>query len=168
MWPIVSFNSTVLCNSTVNCVIHNTPSIMRDLPQNMTTNNNLFEDVLLPHEFLSISVGVRYHQVHSIPAVVEFICYKVYQVVQQLGHNPVKSTEKIEEWHFLIWYTGSQIKYSGDTHILMQPSMGTLNSPSSRVVKDSTPYRRQILRCIHFGIGESSPNLFLNMMNLYL
>ena len=50
----------------------------------------------------------------------------------------------------------------------MQPSMGTLNSPSSTVVKDSTPSRRRILRCIHFGIYESSPNLFLNMVNLYL
>ena len=51
---------------------------------------------------------------------------------------------------------------------LMQPSMGTLNSPSWRVVKDSTPSRRWILRCINFGIGESSLNLFLNMVNLYL
>ena len=49
----------------------------------------------------------------------------------------------------------------------MQPSMGTLNSPSSRVVKDSTASRSRILMCINFGIGESSPNLFLNMMNLY-
>ena len=52
--------------------------------------------------------------------------------------------------------------------LLMQPSMGTLNSPSSRVVKDSTPSRRQILRCVDFGIGESSPISFLNMMSLYL
>ena len=51
---------------------------------------------------------------------------------------------------------------------LMQPSMGTLNSPSSRVVKDLTPSQRQILRCINLGISESSPNLFLNMVNLYL
>ena len=51
---------------------------------------------------------------------------------------------------------------------LMQLSMGTLNSPSSRIVKGSTPSRRQILRCINFGIGESSPNLFLSMVNLYL
>ena len=39
---------------------------------------------------------------------------------------------------------------------------------SSRVVKDSTPSQHRILRCINFGIGESSPNIFLNMMNLYL
>ena len=32
--------------------------------------------------------------------------------------------------------------------------MGTLNSPSSGVVKDSMPSRRQILRCIVFGIGD--------------
>ena len=50
----------------------------------------------------------------------------------------------------------------------MQPSMGTLNSSSSWVVKDLTPSQRGILMCINFGIGESSPNLFLNMMNLYL
>ena len=42
----------------------------------------------------------------------------------------------------------------------MQPSMGTLNTPSSRVVKDSTPSQRRILRCIKFGISESSPNWF--------
>ena len=51
---------------------------------------------------------------------------------------------------------------------LMQPSMGTLNSPSSRVVKDSTPSRRRILKYINFGIGESSPILFLEMVNLNL
>ena len=53
-------------------------------------------------------------------------------------------------------------------HPLMQLSIGTLNSPSSRVVKDSTPSRRRILRYINFGIGESSPVLFLDMMNLHL
>ena len=46
--------------------------------------------------------------------------------------------------------------------------MGILNSPSSRVVKDSMPSRCRILRCINFVTGESSPNSFLNMMNLYL
>ena len=52
--------------------------------------------------------------------------------------------------------------------VLMQPSMANLNSPSSRVVKDSTPFRCQILRCINFGNGEFSPSLFLNVVNLYL
>ena len=33
---------------------------------------------------------------------------------------------------------------------------------------DSTPSRRPILRCINFGIGESSSYLFLNLLNLYL
>ena len=47
----------------------------------------------------------------------------------------------------------------------MQPSMGTLNSPS-RVVKDSTPSRRRILRCKKNAIGESSFNLFLSTVNL--
>ena len=46
--------------------------------------------------------------------------------------------------------------------------MGTLNSPSSRVVKDSTPSRRRILRYVNFGIGESSPILFLDMVNPHL
>ena len=50
----------------------------------------------------------------------------------------------------------------------MQLSMGTLNSPSSRVVKDLTPSRRRILSYINFGIGKSSPVLFLDMMNLHL
>ena len=51
---------------------------------------------------------------------------------------------------------------------LMQLSMANLNSPSSRVVKDSTPFPRWILRCINFGNGESSPSLFLDVVNLYL
>ena len=38
---------------------------------------------------------------------------------------------------------------------LMQPSIGILNSPSSRVVKDSTSSQRRNLRFINFGIGES-------------
>ena len=50
----------------------------------------------------------------------------------------------------------------------MLPSMANLNSPSSRVVKDSTPFRRRIFRCINFGNGESSPSLFLDVVNLYL
>ena len=45
---------------------------------------------------------------------------------------------------------------------LMQPSMGTLNSPSSRIVKDD------ILRYINFGIGESYPISFLDIVNLHL
>ena len=54
------------------------------------------------------------------------------------------------------------------TQKLMQPSMANLNSPSSRVVKDSTPFRRRILRCKHFGKGESWPSLFLDVVNLDL
>ena len=67
---------------------------------------------------------------------------------------------------------------------LMQPSMGTLNSPSSRVVKDSTPSRRRfdavstsnlevykfrdcwIFTYLIFGHGESSPNNNWSMVNL--
>ena len=51
-----------------------------------------------------------------------------------------------------------------DVYKLMQPSKGTLNSP--RVVKDSTPSRRRILRCISLRIGESSPNLIFAAVNL--
>ena len=51
--------------------------------------------------------------------------------------------------------------------LFMQTSMSNLNSPS-RVVKDSTPFRRQILRCINFETGEYSPSLFLDVVNLYL
>ena len=50
----------------------------------------------------------------------------------------------------------------------MQPSVANLNSPSSRIVKDATPFRRRILRCINFWNGESSPNNFLDVVNLYL
>ena len=58
----------------------------------------------------------------------------------------------------MIWYRCKNATFSywyqKRTAFLMQLSMGTLNS-------------RQILWCINFGIGESSPNLFLNMVNLY-
>ena len=59
-------------------------------------------------------------------------------------------------------------RYIFKDNILMQPSMANLNSPSSRVVKDSTLFRRRILRCINFGNGESSPNQFLDVVKLYL
>ena len=60
---------------------------------------------------------------------------------------------------------------------LMQPSMCTLNSPSSRFVKDSTRSRRQILRYMNFrdwwilthflfGLRESSPNNIWSTVNL--
>ena len=51
---------------------------------------------------------------------------------------------------------------------LMQPSKGTLNSPSSRVVKNSTSSRSRVLRYINFGIGESWLILFLDLVNLHL
>ena len=51
---------------------------------------------------------------------------------------------------------------------LMQSSMSILNSPSSRVVKDSTPSQHWILRYINFGVGESWPNLLLDMVNIHL
>ena len=72
----------------------------------------------------------------------------------------------IQEYHMNAWQLKIEWKYF--SLLLMQSSMGTLNSPSSRVVKDSTPSRRRILRYINFGIGESSPILFLDMMNLHL
>ena len=43
---------------------------------------------------------------------------------------------------------------------VMQVSMANLNLPFSRVVKDSMPSRRRIMKCLNFGNGESSPNLF--------
>ena len=79
----------------------------------------------------------------------------------------VKSSQFEQNWvlFFRNWYTNGWVNV---WNWFMQPSMGTLNSPSSRVVKDSTPSRRRILRCINFGIGESLPNLFLNVVNPYL
>ena len=53
-------------------------------------------------------------------------------------------------------------------HVFMQLSMGTLNLHSTMVVKYSTPSQRWTLSCINFGNGESSANLLLNMLILYL
>ena len=50
----------------------------------------------------------------------------------------------------------------------MQPSMGTLNAPSSRVIKDLMPSRRRIFKYIHFGTGESWPFLSKDKVNLHL
>ena len=64
-------------------------------------------------------------------------------------------------WTVLYLYGYSFWIYKSSLSLIMQPSMGTLNSPSSRIVKDLTPSRRRILRCINFDICESSSNLFL-------
>ena len=59
--------------------------------------------------------------------------------------------------HLLLWTLVIRSAFVGwmlrmRSHLLlMQPSMANLNSPSSRIVKDSTPFRRRILRCINFG-----------------
>ena len=45
---------------------------------------------------------------------------------------------------------------------------GKLKLTLLKVVKDSTPFRRRILRCKNFGNGESSPSLFLDVVSLYL
>ena len=76
---------------------------------------------------------------------------------------PNDFVEKVNRSEDLRW-VGSRCLL---TRGLMQPSMGTLNSPSSTIVKDSTPSRRRILGCLNFGNGESSSNLFLNMVNFY-
>ena len=71
--------------------------------------------------------------------------------------------------HIIHWWHLQKTGYAlRELNILMQPSMANLNSPSSRIVKDSTPFRRLILRCINFGNGESSPYHFLDLVNLYL
>ena len=55
------------------------------------------------------------------------------------------------------------------THFfLMHSSMDIFNLHSSRVVEDSMPSRRRILRCTNFGIGASWPDIFLDMVNLHL
>ena len=65
---------------------------------------------------------------------------------------------------FEAWWNVNQHEF----YCFMQPSIDILNTPSSRVLKDSVPLQCQILRCTNFGICESSTNLFLLMMKLYL
>ena len=64
-------------------------------------------------------------------------------------------------WAHVLWKRESM-------NIFMHPPVGTLTSLASRVVKDSTPSWRQILRYINFGIGEHSPYLFLDLMDLHV
>ena len=100
-----------------------------------------------------------------------------YLHVQVIWHTVLCLWEKI--WKFKnsflcskthLWhvYNVKMPNWTRNESNLMQPSMANLNSPSSRIVKDSTPSRRRILRCIDFGNGESSPNLLLDVVNLYL
>ena len=54
------------------------------------------------------------------------------------------------------WIRSFTGNFDGSLNLMQPSSMGTLNSPSSRVVKDLT-----ILRCINLAIRvKSSPNLF--------
>ena len=50
----------------------------------------------------------------------------------------------------------------------MQPSMGTLNSPSSRSSKIWRHLNVESKIWRYLDVNLDSPNLFLNMMNLYL
>ena len=74
---------------------------------------------------------------------------KVKAYLVQIGYGFDQNCLK-ELKHFRLVLMGEEVMK------LMQPSMANLNSPLSRVVKDSTPSRRWILRCINFRIGESS------------
>ena len=76
----------------------------------------------------------------------------------------IKKISAQKEWHKKKNMNGNMLVMQIFIVLLMQPSMGTLNASSSRVVKDSTPSRSRNLRCINFGIDESSPNSFLNML----
>ena len=78
---------------------------------------------------------------------------KVKAYLVQIGYGFDQNCLK-ELKHFRLVLMGEEVMK------LMQPSMANLNSPLSRVVKDSTPSRRWILRCINFRIGESSHNIF--------
>ena len=84
---------------------------------------------------------------------------------QQICKQICKTTSAQVQCNTLEWVI--IIQYIFDK-IFMQSSTGTLNSPSSRVVENSTSSRRRILRYINFRIGESSPILVLDQMNLHL
>ena len=39
-WPIVCLNSATLCNCAANCMMHNTPRMVRLCPENYSINNS--------------------------------------------------------------------------------------------------------------------------------
>lgn len=49
---------------------------------------NLFEDVLFPHKFLSLSVGFAHHDVQHRLATVDDISHEEDDVLQQLDGKP--------------------------------------------------------------------------------
>ena len=95
-------------------------------------------------------------------------CFKLYFCSLLSGSGTILWGSTFTAWneHHLL---SAHTCYLDHVHVtLMQPSMANLNSPSSRVVKDLTPFRRWILRCKNIGKGESWPSLFLDEVNLYL
>ena len=59
----------------------------------------LFEDVLLPHELLSFSVGLVDHDLQHVLPTVGDVHHKEHQVLQQFGDKSARrhtNTNKIE------------------------------------------------------------------------
>ena len=83
-------------------------------------------------------------------------------LAQWHNYYPVKWQEQDKECKVF------GVHFANPGRSLMQPSISIWKSPSLRVVKDLTLSRRQILRCLNFGICGLSPNLFLHMVNLHL
>ena len=86
--------------------------------------------------------------------------------------SPSKIEKKNHIVHYLCTSSAENIKKVNKSKTLIDSNAAingqlelTLNW---KVVKDSTLFRHRILRCINFGNGESSPSLFLDVVNLYL
>lgn len=48
----------------------------------------LFEDILFPHEFLSLSVGLVDHDFQNVLAIIGDVHHEEHQVLQKLGYRP--------------------------------------------------------------------------------
>ena len=57
------------------------------MDNNVSQGSYLLQDVLLPHELLSLSVGFVDHDLQDVLSVVGDVHHKEHQVFQELGHG---------------------------------------------------------------------------------
>ena len=61
---------------------------MQPTPSPTRAHRHLFEDVLLPHQLLPLSVGLGNHDVQHVLPIVGDVADKEHQVLQQLDDKP--------------------------------------------------------------------------------
>lgn len=63
--------------------------------------HHLFENILFPHQLLSLPVGFVHHDLQNILSVVGNIHHKEHQILQELGNSPENTHKTITHLSFL-------------------------------------------------------------------